>query len=403
MCRTQRPWTPSTRTIFRTVEVHITWITSRHHPEPGGMALSSGRLVNSLKDRGHRVEVIHIAGSSHEEHHSRYFHSSTVAGFNAPVEPEGLFHAGRQRWEGSLLVGFGGGQAGYLAVLWAQWLSTRSLVLLRGNDFDRIIHDPRRGWMIHYILDHADLIGTVSQEIGRRAGLLRPHKPVIHTPNGIDPAEWTFFEGERHKALQWKAQRALPGRPIAGVFGQLKKKKGLETALEAFISCGLDQEAHLMTVGEVPQDMKDSLAAACPQAWIGVDFVDHRDLLLPVYYAAADVVFIPSLYDGMPNVLLEAMSLGIPVVASRAGGMPDVVCDRENGFLFEPGNAAQAASALRSAFALTVSERQSLILRARRTIEKGFTAGHEGDVLESALLGLEDGKGGRSGFQASDF
>lgn len=374
--------------------MHITWITSRHHPDHGGMALSSARLVNGLKDRGHRVEVIHISGSNHEEHHGRYFHTSAVAGFNAPFEPEGLFQAVNAH---SLLVGFGGGHAGYLATLWARWLSTRSLVLLRGNDFDRVIHDPRRGWMIHYILDHADCISAVSQEMGRRVRLLRSHKPVIYTPNGIDPAEWTFFEGERHKALQWKGERSLPGRPIAGVFGQLKKKKGLETALEAFVCCGLDQEAHLMTVGDVPQDMKDSLAATCPQAWIGVDFVDRRDL--PVYYAAADVVFIPSLYDGMPNVLLEAMSLGIAVVASRAGGMPDVVRDRENGFLFEPGNAVQAASALRRAFALTVPERQALIARARRTIEEGFTARQEGDVLESTLLGLE---GGRSELQASD-
>jgi glycosyltransferase involved in cell wall biosynthesis len=73
---------------------------------------------------------------------------------------------------------------------------------------------------------------------------------------------------------------------------------------------------------------------------------------VPSYFAAADVVAVPSVHykgyvDGLPNVALEAMAAGKPVVSTNVGGLPDVIKDGENGFLVEEDDAAQLAEAIR--------------------------------------------------------
>ena len=56
---------------------------------------------------------------------------------------------------------------------------------------------------------------------------------------------------------------------------------------------------------------------------------------------------LPSITEGLPRVMLEAMALSKPVVASRVGGIPDLIKDSENGFLFEVGNVQELAEKLR--------------------------------------------------------
>ena len=64
---------------------------------------------------------------------------------------------------------------------------------------------------------------------------------------------------------------------------------------------------------------------------------------LPAYYAAADVVAVPSSYEGFPVVVLEAMASGKPIVASKVSGIPEAVIDNETGFLIEKDNVKQLA------------------------------------------------------------
>ncbi len=68
--------------------------------------------------------------------------------------------------------------------------------------------------------------------------------------------------------------------------------------------------------------------------------------LMPPFYSAANVVLIPSLSENFPVVALEALSSGKPVLASRVGGIPELVNNNENGFLVSPGNVEQIVEAL---------------------------------------------------------
>lgn len=395
----------------------ITWITSRHPPDVGGMACSSGRLVNSLRDLGHTVYVVHLtrnprqtftAAQKQELGNSILDNWNRVltTGINAPLEPERLFWSCRKKMVDSILIGFGGDQPGYLTTLWAKWLDLKSFVLFRGNDFERVIHDAKRAWITHFVLNHADSVGAVSQEMTARIRTLRSGR-TVYTPNSIDTAEWTFFESDLNKAKIWREQNVPDDRPVVGLIGQLKSKKGLDLALTLLASPEFRENVHLVTVGDIPEKLKPEADAERPEArshitcpepvegergneefnrnnWSRVPF--QKQERLPVFYAVADVIFIPSIYDGMPNVLLEAMALGKPVVASRAGGIPDVITDGVNGFLFDINDVSSVINALDHALSMSQEERTRIGTTARKTIEEHFNPIQEVERIETELL-----------------
>jgi glycosyltransferase involved in cell wall biosynthesis len=80
---------------------------------------------------------------------------------------------------------------------------------------------------------------------------------------------------------------------------------------------------------------------------------------IPLWMNACDALCLPSLSEGLPNVALEAMACGLPVIASRVGGVPEVVRDGTNGFLVPPSDPVALADALRLALA-TEWDRKSI-------------------------------------------
>jgi glycosyltransferase involved in cell wall biosynthesis len=88
--------------------------------------------------------------------------------------------------------------------------------------------------------------------------------------------------------------------------------------------------------------------------------------------AALDVMALPSFSEGMPNVLLEAFAYGTPVVATRVGGVPDMVSDGRSGWLVPAGDAGRLAAALSEALENKV-EAQRRVARARSVLSESFT------------------------------
>jgi glycosyltransferase involved in cell wall biosynthesis len=348
------------------------------------MAVSSARLVDSLRDRGRRVTTLQLRPPA-----DRFVLSSdgldwSCSGWQG--EAERLFFLKRSDMEGKILVGFGGWTAGYLASLWGRWLGCPSLVLFRGNDLDRLIHDPRQGWMVHRTLEMASVAGGVSTEMCARLAALRTG-PVVFTPIGIDPREWELFPRDAAAAMAVRQHHAADGRPLVGMFGQLKGKKGLSIAVTVFRDYGVHRLGRLMTVGDIPVEELRELEATCSPFWSHEPY-RVRDALLPCYHAC-DVIFIPSLHDGMPNVLLEAMLCGKLVVASSAGGIADVVRDGVDGFLFPPGDGVAACEVLAHALSLSPQERIAMGEAARnRALE--FHRDREAEIVAGALTSLEN-------------
>jgi glycosyltransferase involved in cell wall biosynthesis len=104
------------------------------------------------------------------------------------------------------------------------------------------------------------------------------------------------------------------------------------------------------------------------------------------WYRAADVVVCASDDESLPGVVLEAMALRVPVVASRAFGIPEVVEDGVTGYLCDPSDVASLADALRRALDAPDRERAAITDGARRRIEDRHDAPHRADAVW-ALLG----------------
>jgi glycosyltransferase involved in cell wall biosynthesis len=146
-------------------------------------------------------------------------------------------------------------------------------------------------------------------------------------------------------------ERALPPRRDGLVrvvcLGQLVERKGLDVLIEAFARLGVPAEL-LIAGGDwsaagYPEQLR--MLAQALGAADRIHFENHRQDVGAVL-STADIFVLPSRSDARPRSIIEAMSLGLPVVASEVGGIPSLVLHEQTGLLVPPGNAAALAAAL---------------------------------------------------------
>ncbi|WP_108810031.1 glycosyltransferase [Sphingorhabdus sp. Alg231-15] len=154
---------------------------------------------------------------------------------------------------------------------------------------------------------------------------------------------------------------------------RLSSEKGLPGLLKAFAGLrNKGQNIELSLVGDGPE--QSLIEAECKK--LGVDpFVNflgrksEAETLAAI--ARADVLVLPSFMEGLPVVLMEAMAQGVPVVASRIAGVPELVEDGVNGLLFHPADWNGLEKAL--ADSLTQETRtKAMVLEAKKTIKRYF-------------------------------
>ena len=108
---------------------------------------------------------------------------------------------------------------------------------------------------------------------------------------------------------------------------------------------------------------------------LNISFQDRYQLLK--YFLCLDALAIPSFYDGMPNVMLEAGALGIPIIASSVDGMKDVIKHQQDGLLFQPGNSDDCRKVFYDFVNLSKSQIQDLGRNLQNKIQKKYTKAHE--------------------------
>jgi glycosyltransferase involved in cell wall biosynthesis len=208
----------------------------------------------------------------------------------------------------------------------AHWLASAAVARLAGKPFVVTLHGTgsagalsdlslatKAPWLVRFLLRPARAVICVSAPLTEAMQAIGIEQ-ARHIPNGVAIPVATDNEGDGHFIL---------------FAGRLAEEKGIPELVEA--TRGLP----LVVAGDGP------LRALVPDA---LGFVAHDEL--EELYRHASVVVLPSHREGLPLCVLEAMAHGCPVVATRVGGIPQLVDDGRTGYLVEPGDPEALRGAL---------------------------------------------------------
>ena len=190
--------------------------------------------------------------------------------------------------------------------------------------------------LARFSFKNADKIRAISAFTLKKARALAPGKPYFVFPTFTDIDD--FLKEEIGRVENF----------ILFV-GNLQKVKGIDILLEAFAQISKDfPDFKLILIGEGPEKEKLKVKSQKLKIIDKVDFKGRLSLeqtrkIMKNCYG----LVLPSRSEGLGRVLMEAMALQKPVIGSRVGGIPDLIKDGRNGFLFEAGDAGQLAEKLR--------------------------------------------------------
>jgi glycogen(starch) synthase len=371
------------------------WLTENYPPDRGGMAQSCDRIVRSLRSRGVEVDVAHVS-----RRYDQWRVESKAGGRQicCPADDDPAHTLNRlwnvlRRWPvPTHVVAFGGTLPLLAGPPYAAWLQCPLVTLMRGNDFDAALFSPKKSDVLRHAIRSSAAVCTVTRDHAARIAALEPGAELAWIPNGVDTATWQLLPHDLDGAARWRAENVPAGRRVLGLFGQLKQKKGVRFFLEEVERSGVADRFHLLLVGDIEQDLETFLRGSATSEssarrqsiappdgeTLSMSALPFRDRfeLLPLF-AACDLIVVPSFYDGLPNVVLEAAALGIPLLTSNAGGMADLLVDGENAIVFEAGDAHDCRRAVMAAASIDDASLSALGARCRAAVVEHFNVEQE--------------------------
>jgi glycosyltransferase involved in cell wall biosynthesis len=246
---------------------------------------------------------------------------------------------------------------------------------------------------------HVDRFVVISQFIADpwlASGIDASKVEVVH--NGIDPADYPAGQVEERRRA--RAELGIPDddRLVVTYLGRLDREKGVDVLLDAWRRLDPPNPATLLLVGSsvVDHDGGQYVRELESMATGDVRFIPlRRDVIAPLH--AADVVVVPSVWDEpFGRTVIEGLATGRPVVASRVGGIPEILTGPLERLLFERGNAEELAARIRSLSSWRVDE-PSLGPACTERVTGSFTLSRMADGIERAFAGAIDGRRGRGG------
>ena len=374
----------------------------------GGAEVHTAQLARTLTARGHGATVVCLTSASYEAYRGHCAGSVDLALRPTPKEPKSMsffdwlrFFSG-QPWDRCVLVK-GISDAGN----WKLDLAARSSF----GDYVTIEHlvaelgartsrrhfgfFPGLGlWWYRALFKRwfrsvgPRKVICVSDAVGRRLieDYRFPARKVIAVRNGIDIQR---FRPDAAHAEAWRQGSGIPsGSLVFGAVGRFAAMKGYATALAGFqvlLKRFPDQDLRLVLVGG--GGLEQALKAQAEQIVPGgrVLFAPFSDRPWEVLNAL-DVFVMPSLNEGLPLALLEAMACGCCPVATAAGGIPEVLSGPELGWLVPVGDDAAFAAAMIDATSRTPEQRATMGKRAREHVRAHFNAGVQFNLLVNIVV-----------------
>lgn len=243
---------------------------------------------------------------------------------------------------------------GYATVAAARRLGIPAVVCSIGSDLN-CIPDPASRWLTRLAMNRAEFVVTKGEYLRQQAIRMGiDARKVRNVPNGCDPSIFHLADrsaARAHLAIDDKAELVL-------FVGRLDAKKGIAELLKAFASLvSRRPNLRLVYVGDGPggeqlRGMARDLAledrvllmGACPSQKVAQ------------WLASANVLALPSYNEGCPNVVIEALNCGRPVIATDVGGIPELV-NEKSGILVAPRDWRALAGAIKTAMERIWDER----------------------------------------------
>lgn len=197
------------------------------------------------------------------------------------------------------------------------------------------------------------LTGCSPELVERVCALGFPSDRSWVIPYGVDVEQFHPSAGEDGEAARWRTELGIPETATVLLsVGRMVSKKGYQHLVPVLAHLlGQASDLHLVFAGggDLLEELRDGAAEFADR--VHFPGIVYRDRL-PALYRAADYFVLPAVHDakgnvdGLPNVILEAMASGLPVVASAISGIPLAVEDGENGRLVPEGDPAALVEAL---------------------------------------------------------
>lgn len=229
---------------------------------------------------------------------------------------------------------------------------------------------PKRAWLAAFAVRRtrrlAQRVVAVSGAVARELAATEHLDPqqVVVIPNGVDTAIFQPRDGAAIRA-RWGVP---PGALVVGAVGRLSHTKGLVHLIDAVAALGASgREVVLMLAGSGSEQKTLEERARRAGVERAVRFLGFC-VRLEEIYPGFNLYALPSLAEGSPNALLEAMACGLPAVASAVGGVPEIVDDGASGLLVPPAD-PEALTAALARLAGDPALRSRLGTAARRRVE----------------------------------
>ncbi len=241
--------------------------------------------------------------------------------------------------------------SGFIGSLVASELSISFIASIRGSDIEKLRFGPSLLEPTRWVLERANIVTSVSDELLKKANQIADIRDGRVIPNAID---LTVFDPRELSEISKKdcnfninvvrqvLKKKQQGNLILGTTGMIRYVKGIYTLLASFkkfrIHC---PDAVLLIVGDFSDSREKEQILNCIVSYelsehvIITGKIPHRYIL--AWMKCMDIFVFPSLNEGSPNALLEAMACGLPIIASQVGGISDIITSGQNGLLVPKG------------------------------------------------------------------
>jgi len=334
--------------------MRILIINSEYPPIGGGASNASANLAEALVTLGQEVVVITSKFKDLPENETadevlikRVWARRERSDRSGAIEQISFIFGGGlgcfqlvRSWRPDIVFAFFGIPSGVIGFLLRWVYKIPYIVSLRGGDvpgfrpYDFALYHRLVGPFLRIIWRNAGAVVANSQGLKDLAQAFYAKSKIDIIPNGVNPEK--FFPHQR----KWDEPHLL-------FIGRVVYQKGLDILFQALGDL-LDIPWQLTIVGDGPEhhnlvDMTHRLGIQERTKFVGWK---HNSELV-AFYQWATIFVNPSRHEGMPNAVLEAMAMGLPVIASKISGNEELVIPGENGVLVPPDNPDALARALK--------------------------------------------------------